>query len=205
MSDLAELIDDGDKTGLDSDESEQADDLLARLKEINDEISEQHTEGRKNTAKIDKADKGHSIARHGPEVTDDQLKARLTSGKAPDKTLSATKKSTRFRSYRDWELTRNKAFEVFLKQFPGVGANFDKGPPAAPASYVVPTQDHGRVIGSGFAGTGAATEHDHPYRPGEKYKTWDTVAPLPDMTKTKTTLSWNGSRWVVAQHFPVPK
>lgn len=204
LSELAKLIDGGDKTGLEGKASDQADELLAQLKDINDEISEQHTEGRKNTAKIDKADKGHSIARHGPEVTDDQLKTRLTSGKAPDKTLSATKKSTRFRSYRDWELTRNKAFEVFLQRFPGVGANFDQGPPAAPASYVV-TEPHGRVIGSGFAGTGAATEHDHPYRPGEKYKTWDTVAPLPDMTKTKTTLSWNGSRWVVAQHFPVPK
>jgi hypothetical protein len=56
------------------------------------------------------ADVGHSLARHGPDVTDAELTTRLTTGVAPDGLLSpAPGLSSRFRNHRRWLTTRTAA------------------------------------------------------------------------------------------------
>jgi hypothetical protein len=56
------------------------------------------------------ADAGHSLARHGPNVTDAELTTRLTTGVAPDGVLSpAPGLSSRFRNHRRWLTTRTAA------------------------------------------------------------------------------------------------
>lgn len=204
FDELTSLLDGKDQQSLEPDEAEEAQELIDALETLNTEIADAHSEGRKKSAQQDKADKGHSVARHGPEVSDEKLQERLSTGYGPDKVLSPTKKSTRFTSYGEWEATRKKAFEDLQALWGSFGDNLDIKPAAALNSKTL-TIDHGRVIGEGFKGKGAATVHNHPTRGGETYQTWDEFEDLPGLTKTKTTIEWNGKRWVAAQHFPVEK
>lgn len=52
-------------------------------------------------SQVKRKDMGHALDRHGPDITDSQLKARITTGIAPDGVPSATHTSTRFNSYID--------------------------------------------------------------------------------------------------------
>jgi len=59
---------------------------------------------------LETRDHGHSLDRHGPEVTDDKLVTRLETGIAPDGVKSpAPGLSTKFVSYELWLETRAKA------------------------------------------------------------------------------------------------
>ncbi len=62
---------------------------------------------------FEQRDQGHSLARHGPAVTDPKLKGRLETGYAPDRVYSpAPGLSTRFASYEAWIKTRQAAVQV---------------------------------------------------------------------------------------------
>lgn len=59
---------------------------------------------------LEARDGGHSLARHGPDVTDDALKKRLDTGVAPDGAFCcAPGLSTRFVSYEEYLKTRTDA------------------------------------------------------------------------------------------------
>jgi hypothetical protein len=58
---------------------------------------------------LEQRDGGHSLGRHGPDVTDQQLKDRITTGVAPDNKFSPTDVSTKFASYEVYLETRAKA------------------------------------------------------------------------------------------------
>lgn len=61
---------------------------------------------------LEKRDGGHSLDRHGPEVTDDQLRDRLTTGIAPDNVVSpAPGLSTKFASHDEYLATRTAAVD----------------------------------------------------------------------------------------------
>lgn len=58
---------------------------------------------------LESADGGHSLKRHGPEITDEQLKDRLSSGIAADGAFSPTPgASTKFVSYEAYLNTRER-------------------------------------------------------------------------------------------------
>jgi len=59
---------------------------------------------------LESRDGGHSLARHGPDITDEQLKTRLETGIAPDGALSpAPGMSTRFLSHEAYLQSRERA------------------------------------------------------------------------------------------------
>lgn len=61
---------------------------------------------------LEQRDGGHSLDRHGPDVTDDQLQDRLTTGIAPDNVVSpAPGLSTKFSSYEEYLKTRTAAVD----------------------------------------------------------------------------------------------
>ncbi|HBW51074.1 MAG TPA: WXG100 family type VII secretion target [Herpetosiphon sp.] len=150
---------------------------------------------------LESADGGHSIARHGPEVSDQQLKDRLTTGYAPDGKLSPTSASTKFNSYQDWERTRQSALDDIAKRD---GVDFSKPPaPGEPTRYMT-TVDHGHPpIGNGFEGVDGK-KIPNPNGGSGKIKVYDNTQPLGDISQTKTTVEWNPTtnNWDVVQHFP---
>jgi hypothetical protein len=72
--------------------------IQAKIKNIKRQLSEEYAEMKMEALEL--AEHGHSIARHGPEVTDEKLLMRLFTGIAPDDKLSpAPGASSRFSSY----------------------------------------------------------------------------------------------------------
>ena len=166
---------------------------------------EAHIEQRRKKARqIDDDDGGHSVKRHGPDVTDTLLQRRLTSGKSPEGKYSPAEKSCRFNSYDDLIDTREAAFfeaadAEGLTEAELFGADRDQPPnpngrPAYRRQKHKVTNDHApRIVGSGFIGHTKLAPSD---------VTFATFKPLPDLTKTYTGIQWNGVRWIVVQHFP---
>ncbi|MBW4599434.1 MAG: hypothetical protein KME29_07425 [Calothrix sp. FI2-JRJ7] len=156
--------------------------------------------------KLERADSGHSIARHGPQVSDAALKDRITTGIAPDGKFSPATPSTRFNSFKDWVETRDAALNdafingkgMDLSKPPGVGGN-----PTGPQRVIVEHTSRPN-LGEGFKGTGPkATVHP----PGKKPQKLPTgTAPVTGINLTATTIEWVGSgssgRWKVVQHIP---
>jgi hypothetical protein len=58
---------------------------------------------------LEARDGGHSLGRHGPDVSDDKLTERITTGVAPDGKFSPTDTSTKFASHEVYLETRTKA------------------------------------------------------------------------------------------------
>ncbi len=108
------------------------------------------TSAKEQATTLETAEHGHSLGRHGPELTNDQLKNRLTTGVAADGAFSPTPgASTKFKSYETYldtrqtvitELkgaivaTRNhlknelKAYQMAKKAFEDEPAGPDKAP-----------------------------------------------------------------------------
>jgi len=192
-------------------EPEQATEINDLFKQMNDLVEEmkEHIAEKRNEAKdIDNNDGAHSVARHGPDITDQQLQSRLKTGYGPDGIFSPAAKSSRFNSYDDLLYTRTRAFEdaadrANLSVEDLFGDDFDQAPdpggtPARKRKKHSVTTDHPRVIGSGFIGKDVAQTFP---TGGERYNDFD---PLPPLTKTFTKIIWNDSKagWVAIQHFP---
>ena len=67
------------------------------------------------SVELEKVDGGHSIKRHGPQIKDDVLEERVTTGYAADGVFSPTPASTRFLNYETWEKTRGLALKEIEK------------------------------------------------------------------------------------------
>lgn len=157
---------------------------------------------RDRAKQLDDVDGGHSIGRHGPEVPDSKLQERLTTGYTPDGKFSPAPASTRFRSYEDWERTRQSALDKFARD-----NNVDLSKPPgsdAPPRYDPVFTDHPAPIGDGFKGVDPV-RIDHPNRPGKQATVYQNTEPINNLTRTQTTVEWNAElgRWVVAQHIPI--
>ncbi|MBI4852736.1 MAG: hypothetical protein HY819_13150 [Acidobacteria bacterium] len=153
--------------------------------------------------RLEATDGGHSLDRHGPEVTDQALKDRITTGIAPDGKVSPTNASTRFNSYKDWVETRQTARNEIERV-----KNVDLSrPPQAgtPESYEL-LVDHGRAIDDGFVADAASkTKISDPVIPGKKIKVYSRTEEVSGITRTKTTVEWTGREWEVKQHIPWAK
>jgi hypothetical protein len=161
---------------------------------------------------LEKLDAGHSVARHGPQVSNPALKKRITQGIAPDGKISPASPSTRFKSYQDWVDTRKAGinaienhYGVDISKGPGIGGN----PPDT--SYKIVVEHSSRPnLGEGFYGTG--TRHNTSITSSGVTRTgrvFPGTAPVKSgINRTLTTIEWvnpslpGGDRWKVVQHIP---
>ena len=150
----------------------------------------------------EKKDGGHSLDRHGPEVSDADLKKRLETGQATDGKFSPTKGSTRFSSYEDWVKTRADALADISRKN---NVDLTKPPvPGAPTEYMT-SLDHGRAIDEGLVGDVSSrvrvTDPASPTKTGWGYPNSSAVDGI---TKTTTKVAWNpqANDWQVVQHYP---
>ncbi|MEW5755693.1 MAG: hypothetical protein AB1810_05260 [Pseudomonadota bacterium] len=165
-------------------------------------------QAKQRARQLDSADGGHSIARHGPDVSDDALKRRLTHGIAPDGKVSPAPASTRFNSDHEWLKTREAA-EGELKDRLKIKSLTDPPKPGQKSrqEFFI---DHGRPIDDGFRGVGKKVLTKTPN--GNQIKVYSEIEPIEGLTKTQTTFKWtpNASnpaegRWMMEQHFPDAK
>ncbi len=199
---LALLLDGNDDEELEEEQAREATKQLKVLKALIDEIAQRRETLMAKAAKADSDDGGHSVARHGPDVSEQALKTRLSNGTAPDGVFSPTAKSSRFVSYGEWQKTRDSAYEQ-AQTDSGVdfGKDFKKAPAPNSQTTFVTTVEHKRKIGEGFRGKPPGVFKAHP-KGGGGGTVYASVAPLPDLKKTQTTIEWDGGRWVAKQHFP---
>jgi hypothetical protein len=145
---------------------------------------------------LEAMDGGHSVARHGPEVSDADLQKRLTTGIAPDGKFSPAPASTRFNSYQDWVQTREAAWKSIEAKH---GVDLSKPPmPGGVQKYEI-TVEYNRAIDDGFVGNKSSkvkiTDPNNPKRTGLVYPSQTAVDGI---TRTKTFVK-------VVQHFPEAK
>jgi hypothetical protein len=151
---------------------------------------------------LEQLDGGHSVARHGPEVSDADLQKRLTTGVAPDGVFSPTPASTRFNSYEDWMQTCEAAQKGIEYKF---GADLSRPPvPGGTQRYEI-IVEYNRAIDDGFVANKASkvkvADPNNAKKVGNGYSSYDSVDGI---TRTKTTVEWNDQvkKWQVIQHFP---
>jgi hypothetical protein len=156
---------------------------------------------------IEKVEKGHSLLRHGPDPTDNQLIKRLKEGIAPDGSIAKTVPlgSTRFSSHADWLQIREKASEQITKRAP-YNSGVDLTKPPAPGDKealkgVSRIIEFDRPIGDGFVGK-EETIHEITAKNGRKLDVYGDVEKVEDLTRIKVTYKWNGKEWEAKQFFP---
>lgn len=181
---------------------------------------------------LEQRDGGHSLDRHGPDVTDTALENRVTTGTAPDGADSATQWSTRFKNYQIWLQTRQAAMDAILKHHgltattdPGTGAQWLQGsvdfnrpidegcagtPPPTVCRSVCPTCNTMFRSNAGFVNrctTCPPGPGGLPPKTKKKGKEYPNTAPVSGLTRTQTGLKWDATqnRWAVGQHFPLGK
>ena len=149
------------------------------------------------------ANNGHSVGRHGPEVSLQALKDRVIKGFAPDGRWSPQRYSGRFNTYRDMMDTYDAAMAKLNKD----GVRLDRAPRAGePHSHDV-VLDHGRAIDDGFVAPQGTPKHTVADSPGGTQKAWTAANPVSGVTATFTKVAWNAEKavWQVVQHFPLVK
>jgi hypothetical protein len=157
---------------------------------------------KQSALKLEKIDGGHSLDRHGPEISDAKLQRRLTTGIAPDGKFSPTPASTKFNSYEDWMQTRNASLKQIEKIY---GVDLSKPPTGNNKDFSIITE-YDRAIDDGFVGDAMSkvkvNDSTSPKKKGNGYTKYIAVDGI---TRTKTTISWDASanRWKVVQHFPL--
>jgi hypothetical protein len=150
---------------------------------------------------LEQLDGGHSVARHGPEVSDADLQRRLTTGIAPDGVFSPTKASTRFNSYEDWVQTREAAQKGIEYKF---GVDLKKPPTGTVKEYEI-IVEYNRAIDDGFvADLASKTKVADPNNAQKMRNGYLSHSPVDGITRTKTLVKWNDNtqKWQVIQHFP---
>ena len=157
---------------------------------------------------LEAADGGHSLLRHGPDISDADLRSRALTGISPDNKWSPTHSSTKFDTFDDWVKTREDAItQIQQGNQVNFGENMNVAPaPGAPTSYKIDI-NHGRAIDSGFNGAGPRAQVVNPYDNSKKRNLHTQVTPVSGITNSYTKIAWNAntSRWNVVQHFPVGK
>ena len=158
---------------------------------------------------IEKIDRGHSLLRHGPDLTDNQLIRRLKEGIAPDGSIGRRVPlgSTRFSSNIDWLQIREKASEQITKRSPyHGGVDLTKPPPLDAKGFstikkVERTIEFDRPIGNGFIGK-EGTLHKITAKNGKELNVYGAVEKVEELTRVKVTYEWNGKQWEAKQFFP---
>jgi HPt (histidine-containing phosphotransfer) domain-containing protein/aspartate carbamoyltransferase regulatory subunit len=192
--------------------------LLKQLKELAHERLEKAAENameavaKGRATLIEKIDKGHSLLRHGPDLTDNQLVRRLKEGIAPDGSIAAQvpRGSTRFNSHEDWLQIREKASEQITKRAPfHGGVDLTKPPPSdalgnPTIKKVERTIEFDRPIGDGFIGK-EGTLHEITAQNGRELDVYGDVEKVEGLTRVKVTYEWNGKQWEAKQFFPETK
>jgi hypothetical protein len=176
----------------------------------------------KETAqRLERADGGHSLDRHGPNVTPEQLDKRLKTGVAPDGVVSFAPASTRFNSNENWLQTRQGAVETLRTKHGNlVGDDLRKPPgPNQPRSLAVKVR-YDKPIDDGFVPDQATKSRvtipvdaaGKPTTPtsGGRTKTGDVFTrtnPIEDVTGAYTNFAWDAAegRWKIVQHYPFTK
>ena len=156
--------------------------------------------------RLDAADNGHVVNRHGPEVTDQILEERLTKGITPNsggRIVNAPPGSTRFNSYKDLVETRSDAIEAIIKR---EGIDLSKPPAPGQKAEVEAIIDHSRPIDDGFAGDKSSKTKVANPSTGKNVSVYGKVDIVKDISRTYTKLVWNPEptvqKWEVVQHFP---
>ena len=143
---------------------------------------------------------GHSIDRHGPQLTPAHHLRRVSTGMAADQVFSPTHTSTQFHSYNDWLASRQKALAYVELRY---GVQMHRAPSAQLGQqnkYIV-ILEHTRAIDAGVVGVGPS----HTVQAGHKRgKAYAQTQPIDGVTRTKTVVAWSATqgRWQVVQHMP---
>ena len=159
------------------------------------------------SVELERVDGGHSIDRHGPQLEDRVLEDRLTKGITPNDTTgnlrNAPPGSTRFSNYRDWEQTRNAAWDEIENIH---GADLSKPPANSdPTKYQI-TVEYNRAIDEGYVGKGSKVKASD-LATKKKIKLYSDTDEVSGITRTLTTVAWDNAKqvWKVVQHFPLTK
>lgn len=168
---------------------------------------------------LEAVDEGHSVVRHGPQVIDELLDARVKTGVAADRVVAETRTSTRFSSFEAWYVTRERAMMVFREKFK---LDFTKPPPASWSDAVGTAEQDARKLGESELEVSQMVRLDHvdlePFGRGfsgtqtskvPKKRRWTVTQPLSGAYRSQTTIAWRApldrpadGRWSVVQHFP---
>lgn len=141
---------------------------------------------------------GHSLDRHGPDVTDPELITRLKTGtppnaKTPDE-KSHTGASSKFESPQDWLAGRELAADAALKLPPGKRVDIEAtsiAPPFedAPESAAF-TVEHGRAIDKAFIGKKKHVQYDEATQEFLPDKTYETFEEMSGLTRAYVNFIW---------------
>jgi hypothetical protein len=188
-----------DKVLLEEDEVAEFDDKLEEYK-TQLQLIIQHKAQRNSTAEaLEQSDGGHSLGRHGPEVSKKKLQDRVTTGFAPDGVFSPFKTSSQFGSFEEWNATRQSAVQDAKARGHDFGTDMKKAPRPGGLTEVIVIVNHGRAVGSGCKGRGSGyLITTTSGKTGRVYTEFDEL----ELKKTTTTFKWTGTKWVAAQHFP---
>ncbi len=151
------------------------------------------TSAKEQATTLETAEHGHSLGRHGPELTNDQLKTRLTSGVAADGAFSPTPgASTKFKNYETYIDTRQtviteikgaivatrnhlknelKAYQTAKKAFEDEPAGPDKAP-GKPLALAVSTTRQAIVDKVAIIGQDNPTYIPVKFNPGPVPANW---------------------------------
>jgi hypothetical protein len=161
---------------------------------------------------LEAMDGGHSVARHGPEVSDADLQRRLTTGIAPDGKISFAPASTKFNSYESWMKTRDAAMQEIEKKY---GIDLSKAPSSGTSGPFEIRVGFDKPIDDGFVpdkttATKIKVEVDGTGRPSstptgifKQGKVFSSSTSIDGVTGTYTKIDWDGQKWRVVQHFPL--
>ena len=155
---------------------------------------------KRQALELERRDGGHSLARHGPQVSPAALERRIRTGVAPDGKVSPTAGSSRFVSHEEWVKTRETAWRAIEETY---GVDLEKRvAPDGKTDYVI-VVEHNRVIDDGFIGVGAKTKATDPRRQRPLFVYQQTQA-VTGITRTTTRVAWDEacSCWKTVQHFP---
>ncbi len=154
--------------------------------------------------KAEALDNAHAVARHGPHITEAQLRKRLATGIAPDGSQGRGHwAATKFRSFRVMWRSRQAALQGGLKAL-GVDIRFRPGqggnPPGSPHLIAI---EHGRQVSRGVFSAAPYVQIPKPGTLSGTVKSFsDAVDSAGYITRTQATVSWEEGRWQVKQHFP---
>ena len=170
--------------------------------------------------RLEKIDSGHSLDRHGAQVSLGDLDKRLKTGVAPDGVVSFAPASTRFNSNKSWLETRQGAIDTLREKYGSlVGNDLRKPPGPNDDTNLIVRVKYDKPIDDGFIpdrssksqavifvdpATGKLTAPT----PGGKVKkgnVFSRTEPVENVTGVLTNIAWNATekRWKVVQHFPL--
>jgi hypothetical protein len=170
--------------------------------------------------RLERIDGGHSLDRHGAQVTPQQLDQRLKTGIAPDGVVSSAPASTRFDSNKNWLLTRQQAFESLRAKYGDLVGNDLRKPPSPNDKTTLDIQiKYDSPIDDGFIpdkttksktkvfvdpATGKPTT-DKAIGQQKSVNVYGKTESIEDVTGVFTRFAWNAAekRWKMVQHFPI--